>query len=224
MPHRHAGPPFHFGSGDLAGMTTAGRWLEGLRRFAAARRAAEPPRSPGPAAQAAAERSIIGAALATSLAELDAVRAVRRSLPAADPFPAIVLTTSAVGIAAAEEMLASTPELAALADGRLVAVTELEYRLWCMRSPDEPFSHHVNLWNWVKTAVPRQRWGEFAAHPLAAGEAYWLHRTGRAGAGPLDARACHLWKWNGRQAVLLEPFVPERGVGPLGPRRDRDRG
>jgi hypothetical protein len=29
------------------------------------------------------------------------------------------------------------------------------------------------------------------------------------GAGDADRRESHLWKWNGRHASLLEPFVTE---------------
>lgn len=202
-------------------MTHASDWLEGLRHFVHDRRLSKPLRSTTvSAAESAAERSIVAASLATRLAEADAMRAARRVLPHADPDPAIVITTSAVGIAAVEEMLASVPDLAALAGNRIEAVTELEYRLWCIRSPDEGFIHHVNVWNWIKTAIPKQRWAEFLDYPLAEGEAYWLHREGCSGAATRDRRGCHLWKWNGQHASLLRAFVTERGVGPLGPSTD----
>jgi hypothetical protein len=202
-------------------MTHASDWLEGLRHFVHDRRLSKPLRSTTvSAAESAAERSIVAASLATRLAEADAMRAARRVLPHADPDPAIVITTSAVGIAAVEEMLASVPDLAALAGNRIEAVTELEYRLWCIRSPDEGFIHHVNVWNWIKTAIPKQRWAEFSDYPLGAGEAYWLHREGCSGAATLDRRGCHLWRWNGRHASLLRAFVTERRVGPLGPSAD----
>lgn len=199
-------------------MTHSGDWLAGLRDFVGVERVAKPPRATtATPAAAAAERSIIGGSLATRLAELDALRAARRGLPGADPDPAIVITTSAIGVAAAAELLDSVPDLALLARDRVAAVTELEYRLWCIRHPDDRFLLHVNIWNWVKTAVPEQRHGEFAAYPLGPGESYWLHREGCAGAAALDRRACHLWKWNGRHAALLRAFVTEWSVGPLGP-------
>ena len=198
-------------------MTRASDWLDGLREFVHAERIAKPPLPIAalPAATAA-ERSIVGGSLATRLAELDALREARRSLPGASRDPAIVITTSATGIAAAGDLLASVPDLAALAGGRVEAVTELEYRLWCIRSPDDDFILHLNIWNWIKTSVPAQRHAEFAAWPLGTGECYWLHREGCAGAAALDRRACHLWKWNGRHAALLRAFVTERSVGPLG--------
>ncbi|MBU6222228.1 MAG: hypothetical protein KGR24_05685 [Planctomycetes bacterium] len=198
-------------------MTRTSDWLGGLREFVRTQRLATPLRSTAasPAAEAA-ERSIIGGSLATRLADLSAVREARRALSRAVHDPAIVITTSAVGIAAATEVLASAGDLATIAGDQLEAVTELEYRLWCIRSPDEGFIHHVNMWNWIKTSVPRQRHAEFAAHPLGAGEVYWLHREGCAGAAALDRRGCHLWKWNGRHAALLQACVTERSVGPLG--------
>lgn len=199
-------------------MTHSSDWLEGLREFVRTERVAKPLRTnPTSPAAEAAERSIIGGALATRLAELEALREARRSLPDADGDPAIVITTSATGIAVATELLDSVPNLALLARGRVEAVTELEYRLWCIRRPDDDFRLHLNIWNWIKTAVPEQRHGEFAAYPLGPGECYWLHREGCAGAAALDRRACHLWKWNGRHAALLQAFVTERSVGPLGP-------
>ena len=202
-------------------MTRTSDWIEGLRQFVRAQRLAKPLRSAAasPAAEAAV-RSIIGGSLATRLADLAAVREARRALPRAVDDPALVITTSAAGIAAVAELLDSVGDLAAVAGDRLEAVTELEYRLWCIRSPDEDFIQHVNIWNWVKTSVPAQRRGEFAAYPLGAGEVYWLHREGCGGAAALDRRACHLWKWNGRHAALLRAFVTERSVGPLGTTAD----
>ncbi|NBW85945.1 MAG: hypothetical protein EBR23_03705 [Planctomycetia bacterium] len=191
-------------------------WLTGLLDFASERRRDTPlPDLGQPSVAQAAERSIIAANLVTSLADLDALLAARAAwlrtagAMTGDVDPAIVLTTSPVGIVAAGEVLGPGAPLTALAGPRLAVVSEPEYRLWCIRSPDDAFRLHVNLWNWLKTAVPAQRWPEFAAHPLADGERYWLHRAGVAGAGPADRRDCHLWRWNGRHAALLQPFIRE---------------
>jgi hypothetical protein len=197
-------------------------WLAGLRAFAAARRREKSLAAGGSPAEQAAERMILAAQLATWLAGSETLLGARHhamssgQLPsAADPDPAIVITTSAEGIAVTEEQRATGSLPARAVAGHSVAVTELEYRLWCIREPDEGNRRHINIWNWIKTKVPRQRYAEFARHPLTAGEAYWLHRAGIAGAGPADRRDCHLWKWNGRQAALLEAFVAEQGVGEL---------
>jgi hypothetical protein len=191
-------------------------WLHGLCDFVADHRNRKPLSEPDPAAARAAERMILAAHLATVLAGWEQVEVARRATPPhSDPDPAVVITTSAVGIAIAEEQFGSGSLPArALAD-RAVAVTELEYRLWCIRHPDDGHQWHVNLWNWLKTSVPRERHAEFALHPLRPDEAYWLHRAGIAGAGTADRRDCHLWKWNGRHASLLEAFVAERGVSKL---------
>lgn len=192
-------------------------WLDGLRDFAAEHRQTKSLTEPESAAERAAERMILAAQLATTFADWDG----HRGGPAAgsqairDPAPAIVITTSAVGIATtSEQFVNGSPLLGALAY-RAVAVTELEYRLWCIRQPDDDRRWHVNVWNWIKKRVPPQRQAEFARHPLRPGEEYWLHRAGIAGAGEADRRNCHLWRWNGRHAALLEAFVRERGVAEL---------
>ena len=170
-------------------------------------------------AEGAAERMILAANLATVLAGWDTVEAARRASGSGasplDPDPPLVITTSGIGIGVVGEQLATGSLPARAIADRAVAVTELEYRLWCIRHPDDEYQRHIVLWNWIKTRVPPERHGEFARHPLGPGEAYWLHRTGIAGAGAADRRDCHLWKWNGRHASLLEAFVTERGVREL---------
>jgi hypothetical protein len=203
-------------------LATTRTWLDGLRDFAAEHRARTPLRESADAAEQAAERMILAAHLATLLAGWESILEARRDRrpgesggSGIDPDPAVVITTSPVGIAVVEEQLATgSPPARALAD-LAVAVTELEYRLWCIRHPDDRHRHHVNVWNWIKMSVPPQRHAEFERHPLAGGEAYWLHRAGIAGAGAADRRDCHLWKWNDRHASLLEAFVAERGVSEL---------
>lgn len=193
-------------------------WLDGLRGFAAGDRATRPPADDAPPTAAlAAERMIIAARLTTLLAGIDELTAARRARGGSgtegpDPDAALVLSTGPAGLAAAAELVGPTGPFSGLGS-RLVAVTEREYRLWCIRTPDAAFDRHVNLWNWVKTHVPSERHAEFARHPLAAGESYWLHRVGVAGAGTADRHECHLWRWNGRHASLLEALVTEGVVG-----------
>ena len=204
-------------------------WLTGLQDFASERRRDVPlPDLGQPSAEQVAERSILATHLVTLLSDLDALQAARSAwiqmIGSAAPVetdPAIVLTTSPVGIVAADEILGPNAPLTALAGPRLAVVSEPEYRLWCIRNPDDAYRLHINLWNWIKTAVPAQRWPEFAAHPLADGERYWLHRAGVAGTGSADRRDCHLWKWNGRHAALLQPFIREAVASrPGAPRQD----
>lgn len=191
---------------------TSRRWLEGLRATVVAERAARPlPDLSAPSAARAAERMILSARLTMWLTGIDALEAARRERTDAtsDPDAVIVLSTSPVGIVAATELLDPRGGPFAGLGPRIEPVTELEYRRWCMRAPDEAFDAHVILWNWLKTRVPEQRHAEFTRHRLGPQEAYWLHRTGVTGAGDADRRESHLWKWNGRHASLLEPFVTE---------------
>ena len=192
-------------------------WLDNLRAFAIDQRHTKPPVTAASPAEQAAERMILAAQLSTWLAGVEDIVAARRAwLDEADPEgdcdPAIVVTTSPVGIGVAEHLAQAGSLPARSLAQSLVAVTELEYRLWCMREPDDHGRLHVTVWNWIKSHVPPQRHAEFSRHPLAAGEAYWLHRAGIAKAGSADHRDCHLWKWNGHHASLLEAFVAERGL------------
>jgi hypothetical protein len=194
-------------------------WLDGLRAFAAAQRAARPSSASVPDAYAtAAERMIIGADLATRLPEIDRLIDARRAWiddagrKNADPEPALVVTTSDAGMAALAEWLDAVNPWTTVLTPRLAVVSELEYRLWCIRHPDDDSSLHVNLWSWVKTSVPRQRWPEFARYPLRPDEVYWLHRTGIRGCGASDGRQASLWKFTGQHAALLEARVAESRV------------
>ena len=205
-------------------METATRdWATGLAAFADEHRRTHPVREAASPQAAAAERAILAAHLVSWLDDWSMLTEARRRWCAAvpgigrDPDPVVVITTTTQGIAAAADLLAGGHPLAAAEASRIVPVTELEYRLWCIRQPDDGHQRHVNHWNWVKPQVPPQRAAEVVRHPLADGEAYWLHRTGTAGAGTADRRDCHLWKWNGRQAVLLEAGIREGRVAHFAP-------
>lgn len=202
--------------------TSTRTWLLGLCEFAAKQRLRKPLCEPAAAAERAAHRMILAAELATVLSGWERVLEARRAGqvgdaggPESDLDPALVITTSAVGIAVAEEEFAAGSVAARALANHAGVVTELEYRLWCIRQSDTGYRRHVNFWNWIKTSVPQQRYPEFNRHPLRTGDAYWLHRAGIAGAGSADRRDCHLWKWDGRHAALLEAFVAERGVSKL---------
>lgn len=191
-------------------------WLAGLREFAAAQRLGKPPLEAGDRQASAqeAERAVLAMHLATWLdadlpSMLDARRRFAARSPDIDPDPALVLTTSPAGIAAAEKVLSGRDPLRIPGRQAIVVVREAEYRLWSIRRPDADHRLHVNHWSWLKVDVPRQRWGEFARFPVGTDEAYWLHRIGISGAGDADMRGCHLWKWTGTAPVLLQPFFVE---------------
>ena len=182
-------------------------WLAGLREaVATARRAAGPAGQSGISrSQESAERTILSAHLVTWLEnELPTLLGDR----AGDDHPAIVITTSPVGLAVVDETLLRDEPLMRSLRERVVAVTEREYRAWTKDHPDPDHQLHLNHWSWIKTRVPEARRHEFAAYPLSPGEQHWLHRTGTSGCGR-ERRFCHLWKWNGTSAALLKPFFPE---------------
>lgn len=190
-------------------MTPAARdWLDGLRRFSEEHRAPRPARRvPVPSETTPAfdaERAILSSILD------GACRATIHLALADRPDAAVVLTTTPAGFGAAGDLAAS---LDAADAARFVAVTEPAYRGWCMRSPDESFRLHDNVWSWVKAPVPASRRTEFAAWPIPSGEHYWIHRRGRR--GPLgESRSADLWAWNGSRATLLATGIVERAGRP----------
>jgi hypothetical protein len=193
-------------------------WLEGLRAHAAAARLIARNDHDRPAAAVAAERAVLATHLViwldTELPGLLAERSAEarsqglRSDAEMDAEPALVLTTTVAGLAAAADLLGRDDPLMRQWRERFACVTELEYRRFCMRHPDHDYLRHIAHWSWMKTRVPPQRSATFARWPLGDGEAYWLHRTGTAGAGE-ERRSTHLWKWNGTTAAMLKPFVHE---------------
>jgi hypothetical protein len=179
---------------------TAARWLDGLRAFVAEYRAGRPVVA-ATSPEQVGQRPILATHLATWI---DGEAA---ALPATQ---AIVLTTSDVGITVADEALARDEPLTASLRPRILAVREIEYRLWTKDNSDPGRALHLNHWSWIKAPLPPQRHGEFRAWPLRPGEAYWLHRVGTSGPGTAESRHAHLWKWTGSHAVLLKPFIRER--------------
>lgn len=176
----------------------AASWLEAFREFVARYRSGRPV-----AGDATPEKLGQRPILATYLS-------TRFDAAAMPTTHGVVLTTSDVGIAVVDEFLSGGQPLVTALRPRLLAVREIEYRLWTREHPDHDRALHVNHWSWIKAPVPLQRHGEFRAWPIQPGEAYWLHRTGTTGPGSAGCRHAHLWKWNGSHAVLLQPFVQER--------------
>jgi hypothetical protein len=119
-----------------------------------------------------------------------------------DPDPAILLTTTPLGLSVAEQTLRDEP-------GGIICLLEVEYRRFCRLQPDEQLRHHVTAWNWVKTNLPRVRQGDFPAYPLEPGEQYWLHRTGIAGIASEEVRNTALLAFEGTHSRLLAASTVE---------------
>ena len=115
-------------------------------------------------------------------------------------------TVSAPGLDAVGALIARLPESMR---ERVAIATELEYRFWCMRSPDQSHRLHVTLWTWLKAPLPRQRRSEYARHPIPATASYWLLRYGFAEHGD-EWRSADLYAWDDCVATLLERGVSER--------------
>jgi len=184
-------------------------WREGLIAFLASDRRRPRHRStpdPEPAVIAEAQRIVtvsIREWLAESLVrQLDRRRERAEVVAGLDPNPAILLTTTPLGLGIAEQLVADDPR-------GIVCLLEVEYRRWCRIEPDDQLSHHVTAWNWVKTSLPKVRQGDFPAYPLGPGEHYWLHRTGIAGTTEEEVRNTALLAFDGTRSRLLTASTVE---------------
>ena len=127
-------------------------------------------------------------------------------LAAALPEGAIVVTTSPPGLTAWSDLIFRLP--APIAE-RVAVATEIEYRGWCMRSPDESHELHAVVWSWIKAPLPPQRRPDFASFPIAESADYWVLRYGRTTAAE-GGHTADLYSWDGAVATRLATGITER--------------
>ncbi|MCY3013867.1 MAG: hypothetical protein NT171_04070 [Planctomycetota bacterium] len=193
----------------------AGDWLDRLRRFSAEHRLSRPQRSePVPAETGARHRAGITSSAPAHAAQTEILAAHAKSwglptltqIAATCPDGAIVVTTSPPGLAAWSDLIASLPTPLAR---RVATATEIEYRGWCMRSPDESHRLHAVVWSWIKAPLPPQRRPDFARFPIADSADYWVLRYGHSGGGEGE-QSGDLFAWDGAVARLLATGITER--------------
>ena len=122
------------------------------------------------------------------------------------PDGAIVVTTSPPGLAAWSDLISRLPTPLSQ---RVATATEIEYRGWCMRSPDESHRLHAVVWSWIKAPLPPQRRTDFATFPIAESADYWVLRYGHSGGGE-GKHSADLFAWDGAVARLLATGITER--------------
>lgn len=127
-------------------------------------------------------------------------------LAATLPEGAIVVTTSPPGLAAWSDLISGLP--APIAE-RVATATEIEYRGWCMRSPDESHRLHAVVWSWIKAPLPPQRRPDFASFPIAASADYWVLRYGHTTAEE-GGHSADLYSWDEAVATHLATGITER--------------
>ena len=189
-------------------------WLDGMRRFSVEHRLSRPKRpepvpaetGAGPPPRPASSRAFAAqTALLASHAGQWGVPTVI-DLAAASPDTAIVFTTSPPGLAVVDDLMG---RLVPDSPARVAVVTEIEYRGWCMRSPDESHTLHAVVWSWIKAPLPPQRRPDFASFPIAADADYWVLRYGHAGGMP-PHHSADLYRWDGDEAAILARGIVER--------------
>lgn len=189
-------------------------WLNRLRRFSTEHRLSRPQRpEPVPVETGTGLSPSAGASLAAATqAQILAAHAVAWGIPtlsrlaATLPEGAIVVTTSPPGLTAWSDLISRLP--APIAE-RVAVATEIEYRGWCMRSPDEAHRLHAVVWSWIKAPLPPQRRPDFAAFPIAESADYWVLRYGHTTADE-GGHTADLFSWDGAVATRLATGITER--------------
>jgi len=161
------------------------KWQQGLLNYERACRTGRPAKNrKSLSKQDRMQCDIIAGALARQLHYLQRLPEHNRH---------VVFTSTEPGLVAAHRIL----------QGQSLAFCCLppeEYRLWMQLHPDINFQFHVHFWS------------HFVEHPditncrfsISTDEQYWLHTEGMM-CGPKFGRgADHLWKWDGKQPVLLK--------------------
>ncbi len=152
--------------------------------------------------------SLASAAQASILAAHAAAWGIPTLSRLADTFSdgVIVVTTSPTGLSAWSDLISRFP--APIAE-RVATATEIEYRGWCMRSPDETHELHAVVWSWIKAPLPPQRRPDFASFPIAASADYWVLRYGHTSADE-GGHSADLFAWDGAVATRLATGITER--------------
>lgn len=127
-------------------------------------------------------------------------------LAATLPEGAIVVTTSPPGLSAWDDLISRLPTPLSQ---RVATATEIEYRGWCMRSPDEDHRLHAVVWSWIKAPLPPQRRPDFATFPIAESADYWVLRYGHTSANE-GGHSADLFSWDGAVATRLATGISER--------------
>lgn len=146
---------------------------------------------------------IIGGALLNWLREIGPnflqERQVMCGLLGIEPDPLVVFTSTAPGLIAATQIITSEIE-------SVVFLKDEEFATWSRQHSDNEYRWHVHFWSYF---APRPN-QEFLAqcqeqYPLDdETETYWQHVEGTMWGQQAGRGADHLWKWDGKEPLLLE--------------------
>jgi hypothetical protein len=126
-------------------------------------------------------------------------RKVLSKLLEIEPEPLIVFTSTVPGLIAATEII--TPE-----NESVLFLADDDFAKWSRQHPDAEYCWHVHFWSYFHTS-PDQ---EFLAqaqeqYPLDdEAETYWQHVEGTMWGQQAGRGVDHLWKWDGKEPLLLE--------------------
>ena len=76
------------------------------------------------------------------------------------------------------------------------------------RHPELGYRWHVHTWSFFAGISPEVA-DRAKQYPLGEGESYWLHEEGTMCGDLFGRGGGHLWKWDGREPVLLEEAIEQ---------------
>jgi hypothetical protein len=110
--------------------------------------------------------------------------------------PYIVFTSDSSGLVAAREILSKGP-------ANIVFMYPDEFTEWLKKNPDSDYRWHIHTWSFFGP-VDEETEKEAEKYQCSEGESLWLHKEGTMCGNLFGRGGDHLWKWNGRDAELLE--------------------
>ena len=107
-------------------------------------------------------------------------------------------TTDVPGLVAAAQILRPCqPDV--------VPLLEAEYTTSSIGPSDPESTWHIHVWSFIRPALQPALAGRArSAYPIPEGCNYWQHSEGTVWSRHTGRGAEHLWRWDGREAELLE--------------------
>ena len=126
-------------------------------------------------------------------------RSFLASIKGWDKDPFIVFTSTEPGLVAAKEILEKET-------GNIAFLYSKEFTEWLVNNPDPDYLWHIHMWSFfAELDIHMQK--KARKYPIDQSDSYWLHKEGTM-CGQLFGRGGdHLWKWNGKEPVLLQECI-----------------
>lgn len=128
-------------------------------------------------------------------------RAIMSKLLNVDTHPFVVFTSDMPGLVAANELVGADSE-------QVGFLLKEEFDNFQLQISDPTYRWHIHVWSYFHTRIEDAMEAEARMkYPLPNGCEYWVHSEGTMWAENAGRGGEHLWKWDGREATLLEEAI-----------------